>query len=96
MSKIVDHPAATLMREMAAEDAIADTSEARALQETILAAVEAYRTYLDRHGLFYDDEREQLRATALIVTCDMNGEMEIVLKDGAKDRRWRASAPGED
>jgi putative DNA primase/helicase len=61
------------------------------LQETIFAAVESYYKYLDRHGLFYDDEREQLRATALIVTCDALGDMEIVLKDGAKDRRVRAA-----
>jgi hypothetical protein len=81
-------PPASLMAEVAAEERIIGTKEAQALQHNILTAVNAYYEYLNQNGLFFDHERELLRASALIVTCDMNGEIEIVLKDGAIDRRY--------
>jgi hypothetical protein len=51
---IYDHPAAALMAEVKAEQAIASTPEALALQEAIYAAVRAYHEYLDRHGLIWN------------------------------------------
>ncbi len=93
MSAVVNHPAAALMAEVEAERAIADTPEAQALQNAIFDAVRAYYEYLDRHGLFYDAERELVRATALHVICDMCGTMDIMIKDGALDRRY---GDGED
>jgi hypothetical protein len=85
---VVDHPAAALMTEVEAERAIADTPEAEALQEAICDAVRDYYEYLDRHGLFYDADRDQVKASGLYVICDMIGDMEIILKDGPIDRRY--------
>jgi hypothetical protein len=93
MGTVVDHPAAALMAEVEAERAIADTPEAEALQDAIFHAVKAYYEYLDRHGLFYDADRQLLKASALHVICDMLGAMEIILKDGPIDRRY---GQGED
>jgi argininosuccinate synthase len=81
-------PPGSLMAEVAAEERIIGTKEAQALQHNILTAVNAYYEYLNQNGLFFDHERELLRASALIVTCDMNGEIKIVLKDGAIDRGY--------
>jgi hypothetical protein len=86
MSNVIEHPAAALMTEVNAERVIADSPEAEALQNAIFAAVQAYCDYLDRHGLFYDFDRNLLRASGLHVTYDLIGTMEIVLKDGAIDR----------
>lgn len=86
MSNVVNHPACALMAEAEAERAIADTPEAEALQRAIFDAVRAYYKYLDRHGLFYDADRELVRASGLNVFCDMCGNVETVLKDGPLDR----------
>jgi hypothetical protein len=93
MSNVVNHPAAALMTEAKKEREIADTTEAQALQEAIFTAVRAYYDYLDRNGLFYDAERELVRASALRVICDMCGSVGIILDDGAIDRRY---GDGED
>jgi hypothetical protein len=84
---VVDHPAACLMAEVQAERTIRDTLEARSLQVEIHKALEAYWEYLDRHGLIYDDERDLMRASALHVIYNDAGS-EIILKDGAIDRRY--------
>ena len=90
MSTVVDHPAAALMAAVRAERAVADAPEAEALQNAIYAAVAAYYEYLDRSGLFFDHSYDPslLKASALVVTCDMLGAIEIKLKDGAIDRRY--------
>jgi hypothetical protein len=93
MRTIVNHPAAALMTEVKTERAITGTAEAEALQEAIFDAVTAYYKYLDRHGLFYDADRELVRASELHLICDMCGDIEIILKDGPIDRRY---GPGED
>jgi hypothetical protein len=94
MSQVIDHPAAPLMAEVNAERAIADTPEAKALQDAIVEAVRAYYEYLDRHGLFYDDDRNLVRASGLHVICDLSGDdFEIILKDGPIDRCY---GDGED
>ena len=86
MGNVINHPAAALMAEVKAENAIADAPEAQALQEAIFKAVSDYYNHLNRHGLFFDNERELVRASALHVVCDMCGNIEIELKDGAIDR----------
>lgn len=86
MSNVVNHPAAALMTEAKQEREIADSAEAQVLQEAIYTAVRAYSDYLDRHGLFYDVERELVRASALHVICDMCGDVDVILKDGAINR----------
>jgi hypothetical protein len=58
----IDHPAIALMTEVEAERAIVTTPEAEALQTAIFDAVRAYCEYLDRHGLFYDADRDLARA----------------------------------
>ena len=88
MDNVINHPAAALMAEVKAENAIADAPEAQALQEAIFKAVSDYYNHLYRHGLFFDNERELVRASALHVVCDMCGNIEIELKDGAIDRRY--------
>jgi hypothetical protein len=93
MGSVVDHPAKVLMAEVKVERDIADTPEAQALQEAIFTAVRAYYDYLDLNGLFYDAERELVRASALHVICDMCGDVDIMLKDGPIDRRY---GDGED
>ena len=85
---VVDHPAKSLMGEVKAEREISSTPEARALQEAILQAVRAYWDYLERHGLHYDETRDLVRASALHVVCDFDS-VDIFLKDGAIDRRYR-------
>jgi hypothetical protein len=84
---VVNHPASELMNEVQAERAIAETQEANALQMEICKAVAAYYDYLDRQGLIYDGERDLMRASALHVIYDVLG-CEIILKDGAIDRRY--------
>jgi hypothetical protein len=74
------------MTEAKQEREIADSAEAQVLQEAIYTAVRAYSDYLDRHGLFYDVERELVRASALHVICDMCGDVDVILKDGAINR----------
>jgi hypothetical protein len=86
MSNVVNHPAAALMAEAKAEQAIVDMPEAKALQHAILDAVTAYYEFLNSHGLFYDADRELLRASGLNVFCDMCGTIDIILKDGPIDR----------
>ena len=88
MRTVVDHPAAALMTEVEAERAIVTTPEAEALQEAIFDAVRAYYEYLDRRGLFYDDDRDLAKASGLYVICDMIGTIDIFLKDGPGDRRY--------
>lgn len=87
MDKVLTHPASALMDEVKAERAIVDTPEAKILQEAITKDVSAYFDYLDRHGLFYDEERDLVRASALRVRCSVIG-VEIGLEDGALDRRY--------
>ena len=87
MTNIFNHPAAALMTEVKAEREIADAPEAEALQQAIFDAVGAYYEYLERHGLFYDADRDLVKATGLHVICDMTG-IEIFLKGGAIDRRY--------
>ena len=77
------------MTEVEAERAIVTSPEAEALQQAIFAAVRAYYEYLDRHGLFYDADRNLLKASGVHVICDMTGDTEIILKDGPMDRRYR-------
>jgi hypothetical protein len=88
MRTVVDHPAAALMTEVEAERAIVTTPEADALRAAIFDAVRAYYEYLNRRGLFYDADRDLVKASALYVICDMIGDMEIILKDGPIDRRY--------
>jgi hypothetical protein len=93
MSEVgINHPSA-LMAEAKREREVVDTAEAQALMAAIFRAVSTYRDYLDCHGLFYDDDRELMLASGLRVTCDINGEMEIILKDGPIDRLY---GDGED
>jgi hypothetical protein len=93
MSNVVNHPATALMTEVKVERDIADTPEAQALQEAIFTAVRAYCDHLDRHGLFYDAERELVRASGLHVICNICGDVDMILKDGPVDRRY---GDGED
>ncbi len=93
MSIIAHHPLSALMTEVKSESAIADTPEAQVLQQAIYEAVEAYYNYLDRSGLIYDHDRDLLRASGLHVIRNLCGGIEIVLKDGALDRRY---GDGED
>src|SRR5215218_289391 len=87
MGEIVDHPAARLMTEVNAEREIASAPEAVVLQDAIFEAVFAYYKYLDSNGLFYDADRDLLRASGLHVIH--NGmDCDIRLKDGAIDRRY--------
>jgi len=88
MGKVVKHPASALMDEVKAERAIVDTPEAEVLMEAVTRAVSAYFEYLDRHGLFYDEKRDLMRASALRVICSVIGDIEIGLEDGALDRRY--------
>jgi hypothetical protein len=87
MGSVVDHPAAALMREVEAEQAIVEMPEATALIEKVFQSVSDYWNYLERHGLIYDYNRNLLRASALHVICDALG-CEIMLKDGPIDRRY--------
>ena len=45
----------------------------------------AYYEYLERHGVFYDADRDHLKATGLHVICDMTGSVEIFLRSAASD-----------
>ena len=89
MKNVVDNPAEALMVEVDAEFAIVTTPEAEALQQAICDAVRAYYEYLDHRGLFYDVDRDLVKASALYVICDMIGDIEIFLKDGPAERRYR-------
>jgi hypothetical protein len=92
MSNVVYHPAASLMTGVKAEQEIAATPEADALQNAICDAVHAYYDYLDRHGLIWDEERGLPLAWALEVTYDRIS-YDIKLKGGAIDYRY---GDGED
>jgi hypothetical protein len=92
MGTVIDHPAATLMREVEAEQATTATPEAIALVARIYQSISEYWKYLDRNRLIYDEKLELMKASGLHITFDeMN--CEIVLKDGPIDRRYNG---GED
>ncbi len=62
-----------LMAQVETQIVIAETSEARALQEAIFSSVRAYYEYLDRHGRFFDPTIRWVQASALHVRCHMCG-----------------------
>ena len=92
---LISHPHRDLMVEANREREVSDSQEAKALQEAIFKAVNAYSEFLDRHGLIWefgvdpdDPDWPRLKAQALVVTVDYgrcNG-IDITLKDGALDR----------
>ena len=92
MSKIVEHPKRNLMLEAMIERELADRHEAEHLQEAIFNAVRAYATFLESHGLIWEDRPEpepvRMKAAALVVTLDFSDPftIDISLKDGALDR----------
>jgi hypothetical protein len=90
MSNVVAHPHRELMVEAKREREIVDTPKARALQEAIFEAVEAYWKYLNDHGLIMEEDSSsdhyRVKASALMVTVDLPGTIEIWIKNGAADR----------
>jgi hypothetical protein len=70
MGKLIDHPAAALMAEVAAERAVASTPEAEALMGAVCKAIADYWDYLERQGIIYDEERDLMKASALHITYD--------------------------
>ena len=93
---VIPHPKRGLMTEAKLESEIAESLEAKVLQERIYNAVKAYSDYLERHGLIWeyghdldDADLPRLKAQALVVTLDYGDGIDcidITLKDGALER----------
>ncbi len=90
--KVVPHPRRLAMLDAARERAVVDSTEGQALQAAIFKAVNAYVSFLDRHGLFWQDDPNDpdalpiMKAQELVVTADPLFGSEISLKDGPIDR----------
>jgi hypothetical protein len=92
---VMPHPKRALMIEATFEKEIAESPEAKPLQDAIIRAVQDYSDFLERHGLIWEDRptdadpfNMRLKAQALVVTLNY-GEgdiLDIELKDGALDR----------
>jgi hypothetical protein len=93
---VIPHPKRALMTESKFEREIAESPEAKVLQEAIMKAVQAYSDYLEGQCLIWeyghdpdDPDFPRLKAQALVVTLDYgdgNNCVDITLKDGALDR----------
>ena len=81
------------MAQAGRERAIVDAPKAVAMKEAIFAAVHKYMTYLNRAGMFYQDEHPDNSdyvpltvSTALVVTAHPYLGIDISLKDGPLQR----------
>jgi hypothetical protein len=63
---------------------ITDSSESLRLQQGIYDAVDHFYKLLDDHGFFCDEDKRRLLGIGLTITCDTNGDMEIIIHDSSQ------------
>ena len=77
----ISHPRMALTLTEAMKGQIANGPEGRRLQEQIYKALDDFYKLLDGHGFFCDRDGRRPLGTAICITCDTTGDMEITVKD---------------
>ena len=81
---VTKHPYQVLMAEAARARELAKSPESQVLLRALMDAASAYWDFLDSNGQIFEDER--VKATALVVTVELGGTVDVTLKDGPLDR----------